>query len=440
MKQIKIFFYLFLLLSLTSCTCGYTSYKDTSPFYISKDELIKKIGSTAPKELSNTGKIYLYQNYIFIHENKRGIHVIDNSDIKNPKNIAFLKIPLSSDIAIKNSTLYADMFKDLIAIDINDVKNARYLRKENNVFEDSYNYNNDRIEVGYEINKIHYEPVICGGITSFGVPEPQSISDDSRTVAFATIPSNSNIGTGGSLARFSILDSFLYVLSNRNMSIYNIDNTQAFQKEKVLNVGFNLETIFPYKENLFLGSQTGMYIYDNKIKNDPKFLSQYSHIRSCDPVVVENNTAYVTLRNGSTCRNDTNQLDIIDVTDLKNPKLIRSYPMTNPSGLAIKNNILYLCDGNSGLKIFDVSNPLEIKLIKTIAISKPMDIILNENNHAIVITEEGLLQYDFSDLSKDNTVLSKITTKKEINNSEQEKTTKVGNIYYYDWFKKYILD
>ena len=66
----------------------------------------------------NPGKIYFKEGYIFINEELKGIHVIDNRNPENPQNIGFIEIPGNVDIAIKNNTLYADSYIDLGAIDI----------------------------------------------------------------------------------------------------------------------------------------------------------------------------------------------------------------------------------------------------------------------------------------------------------------------------------
>ncbi|MEK7433464.1 MAG: hypothetical protein AABZ74_10055 [Cyanobacteriota bacterium] len=449
MRQFKLFFLITFLSLLSSCACGFKFTKIKEPIYATKSDFIGKIKTIKPTEINNTGKIYLYKNFIFVHEKNNGIHIIDNIDIKNPKNIGFLRIPMSGDIAIKDNILYADMFKDLIAIDINDITNSKFLRKNDNVFEISNGNNEEKIQIGYRVKETIYEPVVCGtGNSNSFILLPMQPPNEPITPSSSS-PNQGNTygktGIGGSLARFSIIEDYLYVLSSIDMIIYNLKNTQDFQKENTIKIGNGLETIFPYDDKLFLGSQTGMYVYDNKNKIKPEFLSTFQHIKSCDPVVVENKKAYVTLRSGSSCRGGNNELDIIDLEDIKNPKLIKTYPMKNPSGLAIKDNILYLCDGSEGLKIFDVSKSDDIKFIKAIAINNPKDIILNENNHAIIVAEEGLLQYDFSDLKQDNVQLSKITTKNvdkniEIGNNNNNDSKKVGDIFYYNWYEKYFLE
>jgi hypothetical protein len=73
----------------------------------------------------------------------------------------------------------------------------------------------------------------------------------------------------------------------------------------VTQIGWGIETIFPYKSNLFLGAQNGMYIFDRANDGSVSLLSKYEHITSCDPVVVQNDIAYVTFRNGMECNGFT---------------------------------------------------------------------------------------------------------------------------------------
>ena len=58
---------------------------------------------------------------------------------------------------------------------------------------------------------------------------------------------------------------------------------------------------------------------DNSNPASPQLLSTYAHVNSCDPVVVEGDIAYVTLRSGNTCAGFTDQLDVINLQDPKKP-------------------------------------------------------------------------------------------------------------------------
>ncbi len=77
----------------------------------------------------------------------------------------------------------------------------------------------------------------------------------------------------------------------------------------------------------------------------------FTHATSCDPVIVDDTLAYITLRSGNACGGSLNSLDVINIMNLESPTLVMSYPMANPHGLGKHGDLLFICDGNSGLKI-----------------------------------------------------------------------------------------
>ncbi|MET3128693.1 hypothetical protein ABID42_003812 [Arcicella rosea] len=212
-------------------------------------------------------------------------------------------------------------------------------------------------------------------------------------------------GTGGSMARFTLGDGYLYTVGTSNMSIFDIKNTSP-QKIKTINLSFGLETIYPYKNMLFIGSNTGMQIFNNQDPANPVLLSTYTHIKSCDPVVVQDNYAYVTLRNGTLCQRGVNSLDIVNISNPSNPTLVKSIPMKNPHGLAVDGKNLFICEGSFGLKSFDLSdpvNPVEKEFLTDVV---SYDVIPNQQK-LIVTGQNGIYQYDYSD-PKALKLLSKI--------------------------------
>jgi hypothetical protein len=205
---------------------------------------------------------------------------------------------------------------------------------------------------------------------------------------------------GGSLARCIIVENTLYVLNQWQMQLVDISVQDKPVAGPTFNLSWMTETVFIDSTFLFIGTQTGMIIYDVKQPAWPVYVSAYSHFQSCDPVVVDQGIAYVTMRSGNRCGGWQNQLDVINVLNPKNPELIKSYPMAEPYGLGIDNNTLFLCDGAAGLKIYDVSDPLTIDqhLIKTYPGIQARDII-PLNGILIMISTSGIYQYDYSDLN-----------------------------------------
>jgi hypothetical protein len=225
-------------------------------------------------------------------------------------------------------------------------------------------------------------------------------------------PAGESVGQGGSMTRFAINGSFMYVAGNSTIRVFNIE-ANNFEQVNEVTVGFGLETIFARGEYLYLGSNDAMYIYSISTPASPSFIFRYAHIVSCDPVVVQGNRAYVTLRSTeTTCNRGENALEIIDITDPYHPSLVKNYPMESPHGLGVYENYLFLCEGGSGLKVFDISDEENIQLIKQITDIHAFDVIARAN--LITVTgEDGIFQYQFPEPSEVLKLLSKIDVQRQ---------------------------
>ena len=94
-----------------------------------------------------------------------------------------------------------------------------------------------------------------------------------------------------------------------------------------------------------------MFVFDLSNPASPQQLTYFQHIRSCDPVVAQDNFAYVTLNTANQrCFNGTNELQILDIKNLNSPQLVKTISLTTPLGLDIDNDTLYVCD--QGLKVY----------------------------------------------------------------------------------------
>ena len=152
---------------------------------------------------------------------------------------------------------------------------------------------------------------------------------------------------------------------------------------------------------LFIGSRSGMYVYDITEPRFPMLLSQVSHLRSCDPVVAQGNYAYVTLNtNASNCGpNPNNVLQVYDISDPTKPELKSTRSLNGPSGLGIDGTKLFVCD--SGLKLFDITNPLNIRQIDDLVDIDQVNIrssydVIPVDGLLILVAEEGLFQFDYT--------------------------------------------
>lgn len=386
----------------------YTFYR---PVYKTVDEVRANIKSNSIQVIERPGKIFVKGNYIFLNEVDKGIHVIDNSNPSQPKNISFINIPGNVDIAVKGNTLYADLYTDLIALDISDPKKAVLKKVVEGVFPDRYYYggfNADSTKV--IVNWEKRDTTVSEAMNLGGWATSEGLFMSYAADAGGKSASVSPYGVGGSMARFTIIEERLYTVGNNDLQVFNISNTINPVLSSKKNMGWGIETIFPFKNKLFIGSQTGMFIYSLSNPDNPIQEGQFNHVRSCDPVIADNNHAYVTLRSGSMCAGFNNELDILNINNLSNPTMVKVYALTNPHGLSKDGNTLFICDGSDGLKIYNATNVSDLKLIKKIEGIETFDVI-TLGGVALVVAKDGLYQYDYTNLS-DIRFLSKITLTK----------------------------
>ncbi len=210
--------------------------------------------------------------------------------------------------------------------------------------------------------------------------------------------SDSN-GKGGSMARFSLIGDYLYTIAGSKLQLFYIANDPSnISVFANIEVDRNIETLFSANNHLFIGATNGVHIYEHSQPSSPTKVSSLLHVTSCDPVVVSGQYAYVTLRSGSgICRQGENRMDVIDISNIEAPVLVKSYPMRNPTGLGVENNLLFVCDANAGMKIFNLDNPAEPLFTRSETSLNCYDLI--PNNHKLVVSDKsGIVQYRYNAL------------------------------------------
>jgi len=408
-NQIKYVTLLIIMMAaLTACndrTTEYITYEANVPVYMSYDKFRASFEKSAPIEISHPGKMYFKDGYLFVNEYGKGIHVIDNSNPANPEKVAFYEIMGNVDMAISGNILFADSYIDLLAIDITDIENPVEIDRIENVFPEIvpegdlwYPYamvdKSQGVIIDWEVRKIteEVEDYERGGLIYYG-------GIDFLASAESTVNWTGGAGTGGSMARFMLNEDYLYVIAIPSR-LKTVDITTATDMAVIdsVDVPRNMETLFRLQNNLFVGTTTGMLIFDLANPQKPVQISSYDHLTACDPIVVDGQYAYVTLRSGNICNNGQNLLEVIDISSITNPYLVKSYPMFNPHGLGTDGILLFVCDGAAGLKIYDKSDPLAI-ITNQVAHYPALDTydVIPMNGILMLVGESGIYQYDYSD-------------------------------------------
>jgi hypothetical protein len=417
---------LFSLISFLFYSCEDSTYKEYegyAPVYLSYNDLRASVKEVQDVDLKNPGKIYFKDNYIFIVEELEGIHVFDNTNPASPVKKAFVKLPGVVDISISGNTMYADSYVDLVVLDVQNIDNIHETGRINDIltytvpqaktdFPTAFIDKEKGVVIRWELKTIKeridntpnpYPIYYTGGF---------AMTDNLRSFNVSSGVSGSGVGIGGSMARFGIKGNVLYIIDQSVLKVLDITNKTAPVKINDFYPGWNVETMFLTGNEMFLGTTTGMAIYDISNPTSPVSETFFTHARSCDPVIVDDTIAYITLRTGNSCGGNQNLLDIVNIKDITKPKDVVSYFMTNPHGLGKDGDLLFICDGMAGLKVYNAANPQLLlgNLVYTYPAIVAYDVI-PIGKVLVLIGDNGLFQYDYSNV-KNITLLSTIAVVK----------------------------
>ena len=135
----RLTYLLLLSLLLNSCTNDNDAVKNTNiinafvPIYMQLTD-VENIQTEPATATVKAGKIYAYGNYIFQNDQYKGFHIINNSNPANAQKVAFLKVPFSTEIAIKGSFLYCNNVSDLVVFNITNPTAPVLVKRVKNAF------------------------------------------------------------------------------------------------------------------------------------------------------------------------------------------------------------------------------------------------------------------------------------------------------------------
>lgn len=404
---------LFVLPGCKDYVNDYITYTVNEPVFMPVSEFRSAVDVIPqPQPIEKQGKIVFYDGYLYISQPEKGIHVIDNRNPSNPRNIAFIELIGNADMHVRNGVLYADSYIDLVWFDISDPSKPVYKGRKEEVFPEAFPPTENGYSIDYAKSMDRSNGIVVGWKTvekkelvqtskSYwwswnGVSEKMMYSSDASFSG-----SGGGVGVAGSMSRFAIYKDNLYTVMNNHLGIFDLSDETPEKAGQDTYVGFDVETIFSYKNCMFMGTPTGMIIYSLEDPLKPERQSMITHVFGCDPVVVENDIAYVTIRSGTFCGQTANELIVVDVSNPKQPKHIVTYNMENPKGLGIDDGTLFVCD--DGLRVFNAEDPSAI-MHKDNKLAHFREIdgldVIPFDNVLMMIAEDGIYQYDYTDVQQ----------------------------------------
>lgn len=350
--------------------------------------------------LENPKSFFISSNYILVGELNKGIHIYDNVDMQNPQRMSFIQIPNNREFYVKDNFLYAESLYDFIKIDITDVYNPILVSRAENVFWDTqYNdkgqallgFHFDRVTESFEINSPEAKAIRNEGKLYLDYKRnviPESVIPTSFTGVYAT--------GKGTLNRIAVDYNHIYVISDKKLFV--ISDGSSINKLRDVSIASGSETIYTSNNRIYIGASSEMTILNASNPGSPSRISSLEHTESCDPVLPFGNVAYYTLRSVSNegCNGlGENTLNVVDISNEREPFVIESIEMDSPYGMTMIMNYLLVGQGSNGLTIFNASNPKAITNIMHINNVEAFDVMLHpvHSNIVIVSNSTGLQQF-----------------------------------------------
>ncbi len=218
-------------------------------------------------------------------------------------------------------------------------------------------------------------------------------------------------GVSGSTSRFALVGDYLYVLDGSNLETLSLENQESPSLVATLEIDqFVSETLFSDGEMLFIGTEGGVRFVSLDDPVNPDFIGFVDHIVAKDPVVTSGTIAYATIRSSGNSRRMANSLLIIDFSDPAQATIINQLELNFPWGLGVQDDILYVCDGYDGLKVIDVSDPLNLSMLYTVPEEICFDVVVTDTT-LFTTGMTGINQYQLSQEAEQISFISSISIK-----------------------------
>lgn len=126
MKKINAYLFAIGIFSIFCCfDCEDDDRSVMSPIYYPDTLDISTIEVLLPQPFEDLGNLVLYQDKMFIVDQLKGVHVIDNSNPEDPKNTAFIRIPSVTQATMDDGHLIVNFLSHLLVLDVRNLPNLK---------------------------------------------------------------------------------------------------------------------------------------------------------------------------------------------------------------------------------------------------------------------------------------------------------------------------
>jgi len=228
-------------------------------------------------------------------------------------------------------------------------------------------------------------------------------------------PPQISYDASGTDSKIGICGTKLFTITDDKLIVLDISSPGNPTFIGTVKLNIYPQSLYCKGDTMFIGHLYGIDIYNVSNPLSPVFISSLDADKTNWPIIANDKFAFISFHKfylpgiyqygyGSTYYSD-DKLKLFDISNIVKPKLDSTLGMIFPSGLAIDNSKLYVCD--TGLVIYDLTTLPTLKLKKHFVLNYSPSKILVTNNKILLSGIDGIYQYLYD---QDTTIsqLSKI--------------------------------
>ena len=328
-----------------------------APVTLNRAVVQDSIMALPARELCTGGNIYAFGQYLFVNENRKGYHLLDNTDKSNPRTVAFLQIPGATHMAFVGGRMVSDSYADMVVLDFAGPDRISLISSTPNFLLEATGFviGEDQIAVGFEPQEVSFRQNCDGTFQNNWGGRWVNFEADFGVLPNASSSGGSGAGvnTGGSLARLAFCDNRLYVLGHSMLRTYDLVSDELIERN-TQELGWGQEAMILRSGYLYVASQAALTIYDVRGCREPERIGFAPHRWANDPVAVEGDRAVLTVRWGEAGQPGSGgEMMVFDISDRTNPVELSRHPLSFPVGVQLHDGMLYIFDQVSGLLAYD---------------------------------------------------------------------------------------
>lgn len=214
----------------------------------------------------------------------------------------------------------------------------------------------------------------------------------------------------GKYNTMKVIGDFIYAVTDAELVTIDISDPENPNEIDRQELGETIENLYETENVLFIGSEFDMHIFTINENGIPELQSSTQHIEwggtqigVCDPVVAQEDIAYVTISSqapsGDPCGGwiEIDELRVYDVHSLSSPELVETISMSAPQGLSVDGDLLFVTNLNSSTIVYELDHQGGLNQVNTID-GGAHDVIAVDGKVLIVSTTE-INQYDYSNVN-----------------------------------------